>query len=245
MIRPEFRKILLDQRGAAVILWSCLCYLDPDLYRHRAQRSEQSQPRQQSRFRRDRRESSSGCSPSSISATIPTGSKRNLIGRGDPARRASATKLFRALEEFKGGVEERAAFVVSTYVTRKVVIFAIIEAIAVYGFVLAFLGRFVFRSILALGFEPGALGIEFPSEKSLEALVSKRRNKRRSIAVKRNRIRKSRLQSSIAPLAALGRMAQRRLQLFQKNPPRNFLGAEADTYDPWSFANRQSETPRP
>ena len=23
MIRPEFRKILLDQRGAAVILWSC------------------------------------------------------------------------------------------------------------------------------------------------------------------------------------------------------------------------------
>ena len=23
MIRPEYRKILLDQRGAAVILWSC------------------------------------------------------------------------------------------------------------------------------------------------------------------------------------------------------------------------------
>jgi len=61
--------------------------------------------------------------------------------------------------------------VVSTYVTRKVVIFAIIEAIAVYGFVLAFLGRFVGDQYLLSGLSLVVLALEFPSEKSLEALV--------------------------------------------------------------------------
>ncbi len=62
--------------------------------------------------------------------------KRNLTSEAI-LRTRPATKLFRAVQEFSGALEERAAYVISTYVTRKVVIFAIIEAIAVYGLVLA------------------------------------------------------------------------------------------------------------
>ena len=75
------------------------------------------------------------------------------------------------MEQFTGVLEERAAYVVSTYVTRKVVIFAIIEAVAVYGFVLAFLGRFVFDQYLLSAVSLALLAIEFPSENSLGKLV--------------------------------------------------------------------------
>ena len=84
---------------------------------------------------------------------------------------AKATKLFRALEDFKGNHEERAALAVSAYVTRKVVLFAIIEAIAVYGFVLAFLGRFVADQYWLSALSLGLLTIEFPSEKSLALIL--------------------------------------------------------------------------
>lgn len=168
-MRPEFRKILLDQRGAAVILWSCFVisipiYLvisrsvlaNPDVGTHRAI-----------------------ADPARLLFWFLT-----LVDLGYYAywrkskfsfqailRDARTTKLFRALEEFRGATEERAAFVVSTYVTRKIVIFAIVEAIAVYGFVLAFLGRFVSDQYLLSALSLAALALEFPSEKSLSSLV--------------------------------------------------------------------------
>jgi hypothetical protein len=61
--------------------------------------------------------------------------------------------------------------VVSTYITRKVVIFAIVEALAVYGFVLAFLGRFVSDQYLLSTLSLVLLVIEFPSETTLDALL--------------------------------------------------------------------------
>ena len=147
MIRPEFRKILLDQRGAAVILWSFFVisipvYVviarnilgNPNLGSNRAI----AEPAQNHLLAAHACRSRLLC----------------LIGRNATCRRKryckarKATKLFRALEEFQGVHEERAAFAVSAYVTCKVVVFAIIEAIAVYGFVLAFLGRFVFDQYL-------------------------------------------------------------------------------------------------
>ena len=51
----------------------------------------------------------------------------------------------------------------SSYVTRKIVIFAIIEAIAVYGFVLALVGRFVQDFYLLSALSLVLLVIEFPS----------------------------------------------------------------------------------
>lgn len=168
-MRPEFRKILLDQRGAAVILWSCFVISIP-IYLVIA-RSLLANP--------DVGANPTIAEPARIVFWLLT-----LIDLGyyvywrnhkfNPQailRDARSTKLFRALEEFRGAVEERAAFVVSTYVTRKVVIFAIIEAIAVYGFALAFLGRFVSDQYLLSALSLAALACEFPSERSLESLL--------------------------------------------------------------------------
>jgi hypothetical protein len=75
------------------------------------------------------------------------------------------------LEGHKGQIEERAAAVVSTYVTRKIVLFAILEALAVYGLVLAIVGRFLADQYLLSALSLVLLTLEFPAEKSLEALV--------------------------------------------------------------------------
>ena len=169
MIRPEFRKILMDQRGAAVILWSFF-FISIPVYVVIA-RSILGNPNLGSN--RDIAE------PARIIFWVITlvdlgyylyWKKRKMSA---PAilQSAKATKLFRALEEFQGAQEERAAYVISTYVTRKVVVFAIIEAIAVYGFILAFLGRFIFDQYLLSAVSLALLTIEFPFEKSLETLL--------------------------------------------------------------------------
>lgn len=169
MIRPEFKKILLDQRGAAVILWSCFVISIP-IYVV-ISRSVLANP-------------NVGTNPSIANPArlmfwlltlVDLGYyiywRRRNLPPDAIVRDAKATKLFRALEEFRGAVEERAAYVVSTYVTRKVVIFAIVEAIAVYGFVLAIVGRFVQDQYALSALSVVLLTIEFPSQKSLDALV--------------------------------------------------------------------------
>ncbi len=81
------------------------------------------------------------------------------------------TKIFRALQEYKGSAEERAASIVSTFVTRKVVIFAIIEAIAVYGLVLAIVGRYLSDQHLLSALSLALLALEFPTQRFLESLL--------------------------------------------------------------------------
>lgn len=169
MIRSDFRKILMDQRGAAVILWSFFVISIP-IYLVIA-RHVLGNP-------------NVGTNPAIadparivfwLLSVVDLGyyaywRKRNLAT--DAIRRdARDTKLFRALEEFQGVDEQNAAYLVSTFVTRKVVIFAIVEAIAVYGFVLAFLGRFVADQVALSALSLILLAIEFPSEKSLVSLI--------------------------------------------------------------------------
>jgi hypothetical protein len=169
MIRPEFKKILLDQRGAAVILWSCFVISIP-IYLV-ISRSVLTNP-------------NVGTNPAIaepariifwLLAVVDLGYygywKKRYLTPDAILRESKTSKLFRALEEFSGTLEERAAYVVSTYVTRKVVIYAIIEAIAVYGFVLAFLGRFASDQYLLSALSLVLLAFEFPFEKSLAALV--------------------------------------------------------------------------
>jgi len=169
MIRPEFKKILLDQRGAAVILWSFFVISIP-IYNVIAS-YVLANP-------------NVGTNPAIaepariifwLLTIVDLGyyfywRDRNLSAAAIK-RDARKSKLFRALEEFQGGAEENAAFIVSTLVTRKVVLYAIIEAIAVYGFVLAFLGRFVADQILLSLLSLILLIIEFPSAKSIETLL--------------------------------------------------------------------------
>jgi hypothetical protein len=169
MIRPEFRKILMDQRGAAVILWSFFVISIPIYFV--IARHVLGNP-------------NVGTNPAIadpariifwLLSVVDLGyyahwRKRHLAA--DAIQRdARKTKLFRALEKFQGIVEQNAAYIVSTFVTRKVVIFAIIEAIAVYGFVLAFLGRFVADQVALSALSLILLAIEFPSEKSLESVM--------------------------------------------------------------------------
>jgi hypothetical protein len=169
MIREEFKKILLDQRGAAVILWSGF-FISVPIYIFIA-RHLLTNPRLGT--------SVSVAEPARIILWLLTiidlgyyvyWRKHNFsadaIGRG-----ARGTKLLRALEEFKGAAEERAAYMVSTYVTRKVVLFAIIEAIAVYGLVLALVGRFVHDFYLLCALTLVLLAVEFPSARSIAAMV--------------------------------------------------------------------------
>ena len=169
MIRPEYRKLLLDQRGAAVILWSCFVISIP-IYIVIARRVLENPNLGSNR---------SFAEPARIVLWLLTlvdlgyyiyWRKRNLTS-DSILRHARSTKLFRALEEFRGAVEERAAYVVSTYVTRKVVIFAIIEAIAVYGLVLAVTGRFVQDHYWLSFLSVAMLAFEFPSEKVVDALL--------------------------------------------------------------------------
>ena len=169
MIRPEFKKILLDQRGAAVILWSFFVISIP-IYNVIAS-YVLANP-------------NVGTNPAIaepariifwLLTIVDLGyyfywRDRNLSAAAIK-RDARKSKLFRALEEFQGGAEENAAFIVSTLVTRKVVLYAIIEAIAVYGFVLAFLGRFISDQILLSLLSLILLIIEFPSAKSIETLL--------------------------------------------------------------------------
>ncbi|MDP9128884.1 MAG: hypothetical protein M3N35_00700 [Candidatus Binatota bacterium] len=169
MIRPEFRQILLDQRGAAVILWSFFAISIP-IYLVIA-RQILGNP-------------SVGTNPAIaepsriifwILTVVDLGyygywRKKNLTPQAI-RRDARQTKLFRAVAEFNGVDEQNAAYIVSTYITRKVVIFAIIEAIAVYGFVLAFLGRYVGDQIALSLLSLILLAVEFPGQKSLDGLI--------------------------------------------------------------------------
>ncbi|MGH7794295.1 MAG: hypothetical protein ACREQ2_05275 [Candidatus Binatia bacterium] len=169
MIRSEFRKILLDQRGAAVILWSCFVIFIPIyivIARHVLENPNIGANRSVAHIARI---------VLWLLTVVDLGYyaywRKRHMSPESILRNARSSKLFRALEEFSGTAEERAAYVVSTYVTRKVVLFAIIEAIAVYGFVLAILGRFVSDLYLLSTLSLALLVIEFPSEKSLAALV--------------------------------------------------------------------------
>jgi hypothetical protein len=169
MIRPEFRKILLDQRGAAVILWSFFVISIP-IYIVIARHVLENPNIGANQRLADTARIVVWLLTVVDLAYYAYWRKRHMSPESI-VRNARSSKLFRALEEFSGTVEERAAYVVSTYVTRKVVLYAILEAIAVYGFVLAILGRFVSDLYLLSTLSLVLLVIEFPSERSLAALL--------------------------------------------------------------------------
>ena len=170
-IRPEFRQLLMDQRGAAVILWSCFM-MSIVVYIVIA-RNVLANPKY-----------ASGLPFAETARTVLwvlvlvdlgyfVWWKKHYLTPKAIIDNAKQVKLLRALAEHKGDVEQRAASVVSTYVTRKVVLFAIVEAIAVYGLVLALVGRYFSDQYLLSGLSLILLALEFPSEKSLERAIQK------------------------------------------------------------------------
>lgn len=80
-------------------------------------------------------------------------------------------KILQVLKEHKNRSEERAAEIVSSYVTSKIVGFAIIEAIAVYGFALALIGGHIRDQYLFSFASVALLFLEFPSKAFLEEIL--------------------------------------------------------------------------
>jgi hypothetical protein len=170
MIRPQFKTILLDQRGAAIIIWSFFT-ISIAIYvfisRHLLANPD---------FGRGFSYAAAARAVFWLLTLIDFGYyvywKRYLAPEA-VLRDAKKSKRLRALEEYKGADEERAAAVVSTYVTRKIVLFAIIEAIAVYGMILALVGRFLLDQYLLSTLALVLLIVEFPSKKSFSAVLQK------------------------------------------------------------------------
>ena len=171
MIRPEFRKLLMDQRGAAVILWSFFM-ISIVIYIVIAQ-NVLANPK----YARGLAFAETARIVLWFLVLVDLGYyffwKKRYLAPQAILHNSQKTKLFRALQESKGSIEKRAAAVVSTFVTRKVVIFAIIEAIAVYGLVLAIVGRYLLDQYLLSAVSLVLLALEYPTERFLEKLVRK------------------------------------------------------------------------
>jgi hypothetical protein len=169
MIRPEFRKLLMDQRGAAVILWSFFM-ISIVIYIVIAENVLAN-----SMYAQGLSFAETARIVLWFLVLVDLGYyffwKKRYLAPQAILHNSQKTKLFRALQEYKGSVEERAAAVVSTFVTRKVVIFAIIEAIAVYGLVLAIVGRYLLDQYLLSALSLALLTLEYPTERFLEKLV--------------------------------------------------------------------------
>lgn len=80
-------------------------------------------------------------------------------------------KTLQVLREHRTPLEERAAQVISSYVTGKIVAFAILEAMAVYGFVLAVVGGYIKDQYLLSFASEALLLCEFPFKSRLEDLL--------------------------------------------------------------------------
>jgi hypothetical protein len=117
MIRPEFKQLLMDQRGAAVILWSCFT-ISIVLYIVIA-KNVLANPK----FAQGISFAANARIVLWVLAVIDLGYyvywKLKKLSAEAIVAESRKTKLFRALEGHKGLDEERAAAAVSTYVTRK------------------------------------------------------------------------------------------------------------------------------
>ena len=171
MIRPEFRQLLMDQRGAAIILWSCFM-ISIAIYLVIA-KSVLGNPKYAAGF--------SFAETARIVlwvlVLVDLGYfawwKKRYLTAEAILNETKQAKLLRALEEHQGQLEQCAASAVSTYITRKVVLFAIVEALAVYGLVLALVGRYFLDLYLLSGLSLILLALEFPSQKSLEQIIQR------------------------------------------------------------------------
>ena len=169
MIRPEFRETLLDQRGAAVILWSAFTIFIV-IYIVIAQNILANPKYARGLWFADQARLIIWAL-----AMVDLGYyiywKRRYLTPAAIAAGASKTKILRSLDGYDSLHEKEAALVVSTYVTRKVVLYAIIEALAVYGLVLAIVGRFFTDQYVLSALSLALLALEYPTARSLEALV--------------------------------------------------------------------------
>lgn len=169
MIRPDFKTVLLDQRGATVILWSFFtAFLAVYIWIARA-------AVQDGAFLIHGAAARVARAALWLLVIVDLGYlswwKKSKLSRKALIDGSGAARMLRALADYKGEVERRAASVISTYVTRKVTAFAIIEAVAVYGFVLAVIGGYLWDLYFLSALSLLLLVIEFPTKGFHEGLL--------------------------------------------------------------------------
>jgi hypothetical protein len=169
MLRPDFRQLLMDQRGAAVILWSAFTIFVV-IYIVIAQ-NVLANPK----YARGLWFADTARLIIWALAIVDLGYyaywKKRYFTPAAIAAGSSKTKILRDLDSYNGLHEKEAALVVSTYITRKIVLYAIIEALAVYGLVLAIVGRFFADQYVLSALSLILLALEFPTERSLQAVI--------------------------------------------------------------------------
>jgi hypothetical protein len=169
MIRPDFRETLLDQRGAAVILWSAFTIFIV-VYIVIAE-NVLANPKYAAGLWFADTARMIFWALALIDLGYYVYWKQRYLTPAGIAAGSSKTKILRALDNYNGLHEKEAALVVSTYVTRKVVLYAIIEALAVYGLVLAIVGRFFLDQYVLSALSLILMALEFPTKRSLEAAL--------------------------------------------------------------------------
>lgn len=169
MIRAEFRNMLLDQHGASVILWSFF-FASVFLYVAIAHLVVGNRG-----FPINPRIALSARAILWILVFVDFGYlvqwKKRYLARERMLEGSDKIKIFRALQGHSTPAEKTAAAVVSTYVSRKITACAIIEAIAVYGLLIALVGRYFWDQYLLSGLSLALLIMEFPAKSSLENLI--------------------------------------------------------------------------
>ena len=169
MIHPEFRQLLMDQRGAAVILWSAFTMFIV-VYIVIAQ-NVLANPKYARGlwFAETARMIFWGLAIIDLGYYVYW--KKRYLTPAAIAAASSKTKMLRALDSYNGLHEKEAALVVSTYITRKIVLYAIIEALAVYGLVLAIVGRYFSDQYALSALSLILLTAEFPTARSLDSVL--------------------------------------------------------------------------
>ena len=169
MIRPEFREALESQHGILVKLWVAFI-VAIFLYVWIADTVLPSR-----RLLAGPAAAEAGKVIIWLLTLVDLGSlawwKKRFLNKQAILGGAKKYRLLQALQEHKTPLEEQAAGIVSSYVTSKIVAFAMMEALAVYGFGLALIGRYVWHQYL-LSLASGLLLVwEFPSKSFLEEII--------------------------------------------------------------------------
>jgi hypothetical protein len=97
--------------------------------------------------------------------------KRRFLIREALLFGAKQYKILQALQGHKTPLEERAAKAVSSYVTSKIVAFAMAEAVAIYGFAMVLTSRYFLGQYILSGAAAALLLLEFPSRAFLMKLL--------------------------------------------------------------------------
>ena len=169
MIRPDFRELLMDQRGAAVILWSAFTIFVV-VYLVIAENVLANPKYAGGLWFADTARLILWAL-----AIVDLGYyvywKNRYFTPAAIAAGSSKTKILRALDSYDGLHEKEAALAISTYITRKIVVYAIIEALAVYGLVLAIVGRYFTDQYILSALSLILLAMEYPTARSLESVL--------------------------------------------------------------------------